>query len=348
MIRNPLPVLALIAALTLSTLAAPEPTPSPAPATPTTPLKTVGNPVIPGWYADPEARAFGDQYWIFATYSAPYDEQTFMDCFSSPDLATWTKHSRILDTTSIKWARRAIWAPSIVEKGGKYYLFFGANDIQNDQQLGGIGVAIADRPEGPYQDHLGKPLVDRFHNKAQPIDQFCFKDTEGQHYLIYGGWRHCNIAKLNDDFTGFTPFADGQVFREITPEHYVEGPFMLVRKGKYYLMWSEGGWTGPSYAVAYAMADSVTGPFKRIGKVLVQDPSIASGAGHHSVLKVPGEEDGWLIIYHRRPKGKRGAHDRVVCIDRMEFDENGLIKPVTITTEGVEPRPLAKPATDRP
>ena len=303
------------------------------------PAKTVGNPVIPGWYADPEARVFGNQYWIFATYSAPYDQQTFMDCFSSPDLATWTKHSRIIDTTIIKWAKRAIWAPSIVEKGGKYYLFFGANDIQNDQQLGGIGVAVAERPDGPYTDYLGKPLVDRFHNGAQPIDQFVFKDTDGQHYLVYGGWRHCNIAKLKDDFTGFVPLQDGQVFREITPQQYVEGPFMVVRKGKYYLMWSEGGWTGPNYAVAYAMSDSVLGPFKRIGKVLTQDPAIGTGAGHHSVLQVSGE-DQWYIIYHRRPVGRRGANDRVLCIEKMEFDEQGLIKPVKITTEGVEPHPL--------
>ena len=58
------------------------------------PPKTVGNPVIPGWYADPEARVFGNQYWIFATYSAPYDQQTLMDAFSSKDLITWQKHSR--------------------------------------------------------------------------------------------------------------------------------------------------------------------------------------------------------------------------------------------------------------
>jgi beta-xylosidase len=310
-----------------------------APAIAADPPKTVGNPVIPGWYADPEARVFAGQYWIFATYSAPYDQQTFMDCFSSPDLATWTKHPKIIDTSIITWAKRAIWAPSIVEKGGKYYLFFGANDIQNDHQLGGIGVAVADHPDGPYKDYLGKPLVDRFYNGAQPIDQFVFKDADGQHYLIYGGWRHCNITKLSDDFTGFVPLADGQVFREITPQQYVEGPFMALRNGKYYLMWSEGGWTGPNYAVAYAMSDSVFGPFKRIGKVLTQDPAIATGAGHHSVLQVPGE-DQWYIIYHRRPVGRRGANDRVVCIEKMEFDEQGLIKPVKITTEGVERHPL--------
>jgi beta-xylosidase len=301
--------------------------------------KRSGNPIFEGWYADPEGAIFGDRYWVYPTYSAPYDAQTFMDCFSSPDLITWTKHERIIDTTSIKWAKRAMWAPSIVEKGGKYYLFFGANDIQNDQQVGGIGVAVADKPEGPFTDHLGKPLVDKFHNGAQPIDQYAFKDKDGKYYLIYGGWRHCNIAKLNDDFTGFIPFDDGTTFKEITPEQYVEGPFMFLKDGKYYLMWSEGGWTGPSYAVAYAIADAPTGPFKRIGKVLQQDPSIATGAGHHSVIHV-AKDDVWYIVYHRRPKGRRGANERVTCIDRMTFDREGKIEPVKITMEGVEANPL--------
>src|SRR3954462_9636571 len=129
------------------------------------------NPVIPGWYADPEAHVFNGQYWIFPTYSAPYNQQVFMDAFSSTDLITWTKHERIIDTASVKWAKRAMWAPSIIEKGGWYYLFFGANDIQNDQEKGGIGVARSRSPGGPFVDHLGKPLIDAFHNGAQPIDQ---------------------------------------------------------------------------------------------------------------------------------------------------------------------------------
>src|SRR5688500_19005881 len=116
------------------------------------------NPVFPGWYADPEAIIIGNEYWIFPTYSAKYNEQVFFDAFSSKDLRTWTKHERILDTAAVKWARRAMWAPAVVEKNGKYYFFFGANDIQNDQEKGGIGVAVADKPSGPFKDHLGKPL----------------------------------------------------------------------------------------------------------------------------------------------------------------------------------------------
>ena len=135
------------------------------------------------------------------------------------------------------------------------------------------------------------------------------------------------------------PFEDGQVFKEITPKGYVEGPMMFRRGGKLYFMWSEGGWTGPNYAVAYAIADSPAGPFTRIGRILQQDPAIATGAGHHSVIHV-AKDDAWYIVYHRRPLGSRDANNRVTCIDRMEFDQEGKIKPVVMTTKGVEARPL--------
>ena len=297
------------------------------------------NPVFEGWYADPEGIVFGDEYWIFSTYSAPYDEQVFLDAFSSKDLVTWEKHERIIDTDEVKWAKRAMWAPAIIGKDGKYFLFFGANDIQSDDEVGGIGVGVADTPGGPYKDYLGKPLIDKFYNGAQPIDQFVFHDKDGQYYMFYGGWRHCNIAKLKDDFTGFVPFEDGETFKEVTPEGYVEGPFMFIRNGKYYFMWSEGGWTGPDYSVAYAIADSPFGPFKRIGKILKQDPNVATGAGHHSVIHVPGTDE-YYIVYHRRPLSETDGNHRETCIDRMYFYENGLIKPVKITFEGVQARPL--------
>src|SRR6187551_1336791 len=111
---------------------------------------TSGNPIFPGWYADPEGIIIKNTYWIYPTYSAPYNEQVFMDAFSSTDLVTWTKHARIVDTSGVKWARRAVWAPSIVFKDGWYYLFFGANDIQNNPERGGIGVARSRRPEAPF------------------------------------------------------------------------------------------------------------------------------------------------------------------------------------------------------
>jgi beta-xylosidase len=156
--------------------------------------------------------------------------------------------------------------------------------------------------------------------------------------MYYGGWKHCNIAKLNATFTGFTSFADGDIFKEVTPAGYVEGPFMFKRKGKYYFMWSEGGWGGPEYSVAYAIADSPMGSFKRIGKILQQDPAIATGAGHHSILHLP-EKDQWYIVYHRRPLGETHPDHRVTCMDVLEFDAHDFIKPVQITKDGVSPRP---------
>lgn len=320
--------------------------------------KMSGNPVFPGWYADPEGIVFGDEYWIYPTLSLlhgedtviykadverktdainpDYNLQTHMDAFSSKDLVNWTKHPRVLHIDDVKWVKYALWAPSIIQANGKYYIFFGGNDIQNDDQVGGIGVAVSDKPEGPFKDALGKPLISKIVNKAQPIDQFVFRDDDGQYYMYYGGWRHCNVVKLTDDLLSLKPFEDGEIYKEVTPEKYVEGPFMLKRNGKYYFMWSEGGWGGPHYSVAYAIADSPMGPFNRIGKILQQDPEVATGAGHHSVIQVPGKDE-YYIVYHRRPLGHTGASERQVCIDKMEFDENGFIKPVKITFEGVAP-----------
>jgi hypothetical protein len=298
-----------------------------------------GNPLFEGWYADPEGIILNDEYWIFPTYSDKYEKQIFMDAFSSTDLVNWTKHERIIDNKAVKWVWRAMWAPAIVKKDDKYFLFFGGNDIQNDNEYGGIGVSVADRPEGPYQDYLGRPLIDKIYNRAQPIDQFVFQDKDGSYYMYYGGWGRCNVVKLKDDFTGLLPFEDGTYYREVTPENYTEGPFMFIRDGKYYFMWSEGGWGGPDYSVAYAIADNPFGPFKRIGKILQQDPEIGTGAGHHSVIHEP-KSDKYYIIYHRRPLTETDGNHRVTCIDEMTFDKHGYINPVKITFEGVKSNPL--------
>lgn len=303
-------------------------------------IKKSGNPIIKGWYADPEVAIYGNQYWIYPTMSAPFNEQVFMDAFHSSDLVNWKKQPHILDSSIIKWVKSALWAPAAIKKENKYYLFFGANDIHDGtKEIGGIGVAVADSPAGPYKDYLGKPLVGDIYNGAQPIDQYVFKDKDGTYYLIYGGWSHCNIAKLKSDFTGFMPFADGATFKPITPDGYVEGPIMFIRNSKYYFMWSESSWAHSNYKVAYAIADNVMGPFKKIGTILEQDPKVATGAGHHSVMQIPKTDD-WYIVYHRRPLNETDQNHRVTCIDKMFFNENGLINPVKITFKGVNQRKL--------
>ena len=323
------------------------------------------NPIVPGWYADPEIRIFGHQYWIYPTYSAdsgerepaetftpgqqwhraqkgvwaPFLKQTFLDAFSSADLVHWTKHRHVLDVKDVPWAAYAVWAPSAVHANGKYYLFFGANDVHANE-LGGIGVAVSSTPGGPFKDALGRPLIGDIHNGAQPIDQMVFRDNDGEYYMYYGGWKHCNVVHLSHDLLHVIPFADGTTYKEITPDpDYVEGPFMARRNGKYYLMWSEGDWTGPDYSVAYAIGDTPFGPFRRVGTILQQDAGIARGAGHHSIVNIPGTDD-WYIVYHRRPLDETDGNHRDLAIEHLWFNADGTIKPVVLTNEGVTPRKL--------
>ena len=100
-------------------------------------------------------------------------------------------------------------------------------------------------------------------------------------------------------------------------------------------MWSEGTWTRDDYRVAYAISDSPLGPFERIATILEQDLEVGTGAGHHSVV-FDEKADKWFIFYHRHPLGSTDGNHRVVCVDEMNFDENGYIQPVKMTFEGVK------------
>jgi beta-xylosidase len=186
---------------------------------------------------------------------------------------------------------------------------------------------------------LGKPLINEFYHGSQPIDQFIFRDKDGQYYIVYGGWGHCVMGKLNEDFTGLIPFENGETVQEITPEGYVEGPVIFIRNNKYYFMWSEGNWGDESYKVAYAISDSLFGPYQRISTILETDPEVATGAGHHSLLNIPNTDD-WYIVYHRRPIPNGGRDHRVSCIDSLKFNKDGTIQAVKMTFTGVGAREM--------
>ena len=294
------------------------------------PENMTGNPVLPGWYADPELHLFGDRYYIYPTHSVAFDEQTWFDVWSSRDLKHWNREGVILDFADVPWStNRCAWAPSCIERNGQYFFYFSAGDGA------GLGVAVADNPTGPFRDALGRPLIGHYHQKAQPIDAHAFIDDDGQAYLYYGGHSRAVVVKLGEDMISL----DGD-FHMVTPENYVEGPFMLKHKGRYYFMWSEGGWGDSSYRVAYAISDSPLGPFVREGIILQSDAKVGNGAGHHSVLNFPGTDE-WVICYHRRPIEETHHNNRVTCLDVMEFDEHDRIKPIVLTHSGVAIRPLS-------
>ncbi|RUT43445.1 arabinan endo-1,5-alpha-L-arabinosidase [Paenibacillus anaericanus] len=288
------------------------------------------NPLVPGWYADPEARTYEGKHWVYATRSyTEYTKQLNLDAFSSEDLIRWDKHESIIVMSDFPWVWRAVWAPTHIEHNGKYYLVFATNDIQCNDEVGGLEIAVADSPEGPYRGYLGKPIIDRFIHNAQPIDAHLFKDDNGSIYLYYGGWSHCNVAVMNNDMTGLVPFKNGETILSITPEGYVEGPCMIKKDGLYYFMWSMGGWTNGTYCVAYGVSDNPLGPFENKGTILEKQEPIADGPGHHGYLHFP-ENDEWLIVYHRRIIGDNEPGNRMLCIDKMHIDA-GEIKPVIMT-----------------
>ena len=245
---------------------------------------------------------------------------------------TWTKHARVLDSATIPWAKRAVWAPSIVVRDGWYT----CSSAPTTSRTTNRSAASASRNHGSRTGRsktlIGRPLVDKFHNGAQPIDPFVFKDEDGTFYLLYDGWRHCNIAKLNADFSGFVPFADGTTFKEITPAGYVEGSFMFVKDGKYYFMWSEGGWrpTTPWPMPSVHRRSGCSNGWGRSCSRIRRSPPA------RAIIRFCAPLSGrWYIVYHRRPLGETDRNHRVVCIDELKFDERGQILPVVITKEGV-------------
>ncbi|GFJ89341.1 family 43 glycosylhydrolase [Phytohabitans rumicis] len=296
--------------------------------------KVMKSPVLPGLYADPNIVVFGNRFYIYPTTDgfAGWSGTQFK-AFSSTDLVHWEDHGVILDLgPDVSWADDSAWAPSIVEKNGKYYFYFSGGMSTGDTRKH-LGVAVADSPTGPFHDALGKPLVPAGTYSGQMIDSAVFTDDDGRSYLYWGNGNSYQVP-LNDDMVSFDP---AQV-RTYKPTNYNEGTFVFKRNGLYYFTWSENDTRSEDYQVAYATGTSPLGPWsERKGVFLAKDLSLGiKGTGHHSVVNVPGTDD-WYIAYHRFAiPGGDGTH-RETTIDKLEFEADGTIKKVVPTLESVEP-----------
>ena len=307
----------------------------------------VNNPVFPGLYADPEV-LYSQQtgkYYIFPTTDGAYQWHNYdFHCFSSEDFKTWKDEGVILDLRNLSWGKEYAWAPCIIERkegnGYKYYYYFVANKA--------VGVAVADKPEGPYKDALGKPMLsqEELNTPNQVIDPDVFQDPKTGKYYLYWGNSYLWMAELNDDMVSLKPGTMHELIprSRIGEYHYLEGTYVFERNGLYYFMWSENITRSSYYRVRYLISDSPT-EFIRDGQpakveetiVIQQDPSKQIfGTGHHAVINIPGTDE-WYIVYHRftRPEGVKmglsGGYNREVCIDRMKFNPDGTIIPVKPT-----------------
>jgi len=285
-----------------------------------------GNPVFEG--ADPEAVLVGDTVWVYPTHGPR--QQFFV--FSSRDLRVWDRHGPILDFADIGWIEEngSAWAPGVIERNGSYWLYYSVGPKPSH-----IGVASSGSPEGPFIDS-GKPLLSD-HNAPgfEAIDAMAFRDpVSGKYYLYAGGSAGATLRvfELNDDMVSFAREMEVE-----TPPRFTEGAFMHHRDGIYYLSYSHGSWRHASYSVHYATSRSPTGPWTYRGAILTSDETY-KGPGHHSFLFHPRTGQ-WLIFYHRY-EGVEGPGPyqsrRVVAVDRVEYDDQGRIKPVEMTREGVQ------------
>lgn len=275
--------------------------------------------VLPGLNADPTLACFDGRYYLYPTTDGFEGwTATSFQCWSSPDLVTWSNEGIILDLPrDLTWAKGHAWAPCIAEKDGKYYFYFCA-----DQS---IGVAVAGRPTGPFKDALGRPLVAKNAYRCQSIDPMVLIDDDGSAYLYFGQGK-CLVVKLNPDMISFDP----KGVRDITPPGYNEGSFAFKRNGVYYLSWSEFDTRDPRYSVAYGTSTSPTGPFTKAAEnPILKQSGIVKGTGHHSVLQLPGT-DRWLIAYHRFHIPDGTGYRRETCISPLVFDAAGRILPVDV------------------
>lgn len=289
------------------------------------------NPIVEGWYADPESRVYGDTVYMYVTKSLPFEEQTNLDLVTTKDLESFEIHHDILDMKSFVGATFAIWAPTVIDKDGKYYIIFAANNIMDESEIGGLYLGVSDDPLGPFVNVFedGRPLLNKIYNRAQPIDAHLFADDDGEIYLYYGGWKHMMVCRMNKEMNGFEampePCFDG-VARELTPADYVEAPYVMKIDGKYHLMYSTGRWGKGTYRVLAAVSDSPCGEFIYYDEILAAS-DIADGPGHNSAFFFNGEH---YVAYHRRTIGDTYAHNRMLCIDRLEISD-GRYKPVKMT-----------------
>jgi beta-xylosidase len=297
------------------------------------------SPVLPGLYADPNIVEIDGTYYIYATTDgfAGWGGKDFY-VWKSTNLADWERSTEpflTLDGANgdVPWATGNAWAPTIIERDGKYYFYFSGHNPSVNRKT--IGVAVADSPEGPF---TAQPTAMILNNEAvtsgQAIDPAAFKDPATGKYFLFWGNGSPVYAELSDDMLSIKP---GTIARISGLTAFREGSFVNYRNGTYHLTYSIDDTGSPNYRVGYATASSVDGPWTYRGVILEKDASQGIlGTGHSSIVQVPGTDE-WYIAYHRfGMPGGDGTH-RETTIDRLTFNADGTMARVTPTLESVDP-----------
>ncbi|HVG40712.1 MAG TPA: glycoside hydrolase family 43 protein, partial [Chitinophagaceae bacterium] len=243
------------------------------------------NPIIRHKYtADPAALVHNGTVYLYTGHDEPPPRQEgyVMNewlCFSSTDMVTWKEHEVPLSVKDFAWAKSDAWASQVIERNGKFYWFA---TVEHGTIKGkSIGVAVADKPTGPFKDAIGAALITNDMTTEAKISWDDIDPTviidKGQAYLIWGNTK-CYYAKLKDNMIKL----DGPI-RTFDLPNFTEAPWIHKRIDWYYLSYA---YQFPE-KIAYAMSRSVEGPW--IYKGILNEVAGNSNTNHQSIIDFKGK-----------------------------------------------------------
>ena len=302
------------------------------------------NPVISGQFtADPTARVFNNKVYLYPSHDIFPPEGTRQDwfsmedyhVFSSEDLVTWQDHGVIVTQNKVPWVRPnsySMWAPDCVYRNGKYYFYFPSAPKQGGGF--GVGVAIADNPEGPF---IPEPEPIKGING---IDPCVLQASDGNAYIFWGAGR---CAKLKENMKELADDNPKEVMkwgnREMEmigvnclkdlPNRQAEGPFAFEYNGNYYLTYPYV--RENTEVLAYAMSKNPMGPYEYKGLIMAEHAN-GCWTNHHSIVNY---KDQWYLFYHHNAYSPKDDKRRSVQIEKLYFNADGTIQEVKPTLRGV-------------
>lgn len=298
------------------------------------------NPIIRDKFtADPAALVVGDTVYLYVGQDVSTRETYVMPdwlLYSSTDMKTWKPHGAVFKPTDFSWSSGDAYASQVVEKGGKYYFFATARYRATDTMRSamGIGVAVSDKPTGPFVDAIGKPLItndmtpDKTHG-WNDIDPTVFTDDDGTSWLMWGN-EQCYMVKLKPNMTEL----DSPI-RQVQLPKYTEGPWLHKRGKLYYLTYAS--WDAPAEKaerIFYATATSIEGPWTPRGELTGFAEN--SSTIHPAIIDFKGKsyffyhDGGWTI-----DGVKGGSYRRATRVERLHYNADGTIQPIVQTAAGV-------------
>ena len=302
------------------------------------------NPIIRDQFtADPTARVFNNKVYLYPSHDIvpPAGQRQDWFCmedyhvFSSENLTDWTDHGVIVTQNKVPWVRPdsySMWAPDCVERNGKYYFYFPS--APKDGRGFGIGVAVADRPEGPF---ICEPEPIK---GISGIDPCVLQASDGNAYIFWGAGRCAklkpNMKELADDTPKEKVKFGNREFEmygvnclKDLPNRQAEGPFAFEYNGNYYLTYPYV--RENTEVLGYAMSKNPMGPYEYKGLIMPEHEN-GCWTNHHSIINYKGQ---WYLFYHQNAFSPRDDKRRSVQIDKLFFNPDGTIKEVKKTMRGV-------------